>query len=172
MKIRKKHIIYCSIGTLVFILVTLIVLFFLIPTSSVYAVETENNNLGIAVSPAKELLRVKNMAPGDRDSAPLTVMNKGKNNFYFDISAELQSGDKLYNYLDLAITDQNNKVLYSGKMKDLRNLNLGMLGVSKDATFKVTVGLPIEADNEYQGIYTHMKFVLNATDRPLLHDRE
>ncbi|MDR3601026.1 MAG: hypothetical protein P4L49_11200 [Desulfosporosinus sp.] len=168
--LRKKRIIQYTTGLLIFILVGLTVFFFLTPTSSVFAVESKSNKLGIATRPSKELLRIKNMAPGDKVSASLTAMNTGKQDFFYNISAQMESGDKLYNDLDLTITDQNHKVLYSGKMKELSNLELGILGNSKNKTFNVTVGLPIEAGDDYQGIYTSMKFVLNATDQPSSHN--
>lgn len=110
------------------------------------------------------------MAPGDMVSAPLLVMNTGKKDFFYNISAEIKSGDKLYNNLDLVITDQNNHLFFEGKLKDLQDEDLGMLGKSKKRTFNVAVGLPGEANNEYQGIYTSMKFVLNATDQPSAHN--
>ncbi|ODA41472.1 hypothetical protein [Desulfosporosinus sp. BG] len=166
----KKYIIYYTIGSLLLILIILTVFFFLTPTSSVFAVESKSNKLGISTNPTKELLRVKNMAPGDNASAPLTVLNTGKKDFFYNISAEMESGDKLYNYLDLVINDQNHNELYSGKLKDLNDLDLGILGNSKNKIFNVTIGLPSEAGNEYQEIFTSMKFILNATDQPSSHN--
>ena len=167
MQIKKRHLIIYTIGTLVLILASLAVCFILIPTSSVFAVEipkSEGDDLVIATDPEKQFLKVRNMAPGDKASAPLTVMNIGKKDFSYDISAEMESGDKLYNYLDLAITDQNDNELYSGKLKDLNGLALGMLTVDNSDIYNVTIGLSSEAGNEYQGIYTSVKFVLNATE--------
>jgi hypothetical protein len=163
---QKRKLIFYTIVLFVFIMVSLTVIFFLVPKSSVFAVETQNKDIGITTSPEKQLLKDKNMAPGDKASAPLTVMNTGEHDFYYNISAKMESGDKLYNYLDLEITDQNHKILYSGKLKDLNDLSLGMLGGSKSDIFNVTIGLPSEAGNEYQGIYTYVKFILKATDRP------
>lgn len=164
MQITKRHIIFFGIGTVVFFLVSLAAFFILIPTSSVFAVETpksKSNDYVIALSPKNQLLKVPNMAPGDKASAPLTVMNKGEKDFTVDISSEMESGDTLYNKLDLKITDQkDNQPLYSGKLKDLKDLNLGILGHSKNKTFNISVGLPLDAGNEYQGIYTSVKFIL------------
>lgn len=102
------------------------------------------------------------MAPGNMVIAPLRVMNTGKEDFSYDISNEMESGDMLYNELDLTITDQKGKLLYSKKLKDLKNLELGKLNISQNETFNISVGLPIEAGNEYQGTHTSVKFVLNA----------
>lgn len=110
------------------------------------------------------------MAPGDMASAQLKVMNTGKQDFFYNISSEMEFAEKLYNFLDIAITDQNHNVFYSGKLKDLNDLDLGVLGNSKYKTLNISVGLPIEAGNEYQGILTSMKFVLNATDQPSSHN--
>lgn len=152
---------------MIFILVSFTVFFFLMPTGNVFAVETTcDNGTVISTNPSKELLHANNMFPGYKVSAPLKVMNTGKKAFIYNISAVEDSGDKLFNYLDLAITDQNNKVLYSGKMKDLNGLALGELDRSKIATFNVTVGLPNDAGDDYQSVCTSMKFVLNATDHP------
>ncbi|MGC7870034.1 hypothetical protein ACPUYX_00730 [Desulfosporosinus sp. SYSU MS00001] len=158
---QKKKLIFFTLGLFIFVTVGLTMVFFLIPTSSVFAVEARNENLGITISPGKELIRVKNMAPGDKVSAPLTVINKGKKDFSLDISAEMERGDKLYNKLDLIITDpKDNSPMYSGKLSGLKDLDLGILDISKNKTLNIAVGLPNDAGNEYQGIYTSMKFVL------------
>ncbi|MDR3541168.1 MAG: hypothetical protein P4L69_09440 [Desulfosporosinus sp.] len=165
MQRKKAFIIYCTILSLIFILVSFTVFFFLIPTGNVFAIETTcDNGLAISANPSKELLHTNNMIPGYKVSAPLKVMNTGKKTFFYNISTAEESGDKLFNYLDLAITDKNNIVLYSGKMKNLNGLTLGELDSSKNATFNVTVGLPRDAGDDYQGICTSMKFVLNATN--------
>lgn len=166
MQITKKHMTFYLLGILVFFLVCLGVFFVLIPTSSVFAVEIPKNTSGdyvIATNPKNHFLNVKNMAPGDKPSALLTVINKGKKDFSFDISAELENGNTLFKELDLTITNpQDNKQLYSGKLSDLKDLNLGRLDCSQDETLNIAVGLPSDAGNEYQGIYTSVKFVLNT----------
>lgn len=54
----KRLIIFYAIGILIFILVSLTAFFFLIPTSSVFAVETKSNIIDITISPTKELFKV------------------------------------------------------------------------------------------------------------------
>lgn len=165
MQIKKRYIIFFSIGILIIFSISLATFYILFPASSVFAVETSKNNskdVIISISPEKELFRVANMAPGIMEGAPLTVINKGSNDFSYNISAEMESGDLLYNELNLTIKDKKGNMLYSEKLRDLKNFELGNLKSCKDETFNISVGLPCEAGNEYQGTRTSVKFVLTA----------
>jgi len=87
--------------------------------------------------------------------------------FSYDITAVKESGSELfYNVLDLEIKDSAQNILYSGKLKDLNHLVLGVLGAGGTETFNFTVRLPAESGNEYQRLGAGVTFVLDAMEHP------
>lgn len=137
------------------------------PAGVAFAVETTGKELGISTFPSSGFLQALNMAPGDRLSENLTVVNQGTLDFSYNISAVKQSGDDpLYNVLDLTILDKSGNPLYAGKLKDLKDLALGILGPNIEDMFKFQISFPAECGNEYQALNVATTFVLNAKEHP------
>ncbi|MBP1759271.1 MAG: hypothetical protein H6Q63_188 [Firmicutes bacterium] len=148
-------------------LIFLVVYFFFnTPTASIFAVETTGQEFKIVTTPESGLFRVPNMAPGDKVSAPLAVKNMGQRDFCYDVTARLDSGDKLYTILELIIKDGNGKIRYLGKLKDLQNIALGILAAGNSESYEFTISFPFECGNDYQGKMTSMTFIFNATEHP------
>jgi len=130
------------------------------------AVEAESD-LSITTSPSSSFINAPNMTPGQQVTAPLTVKNEGTLDFSYDIDAVMENGSDMYfNALDLVIKDSTQNILYNGKLKDLNNLVLGVLGAGGTDVFDFIVGFPGECGNEYQGLSTGVTFVLDAVEHP------
>lgn len=120
------------------------------------------------IVPEQTLFTISNMAPGNRETAQLTIFNEGTLDFSYMMNAELSGGSQaLYNILDLQIYRSDGKQLYAGKMQGLKSMELGTLSASGSETLDFFIGFPIECGNEYQNLNLLIKFVINVTERPL-----
>lgn len=126
-------------------------------------VEIKESLSGIRINPQYSFLNLSNMAPGDKDSAPLTVSNVGKAELQCNVTASVNGGDTLYNALNMRIEDENGESLFDGKLKDLSKIMLGTFKSGSDRKFIFTVEFPKEYGNEYQGLTTAATFTINAS---------
>ncbi|MCW3490438.1 CalY family protein [Dethiobacter alkaliphilus] len=132
-----------------------------------WAVETTSNGFGISVSPSSGFLNLTNAVPGDSVSAPLIVSNDGDLDFCYDITAGKETGDALlFSILELFIHNDDDQLLYSGKLSELENYTLGILGPGISETLYFTVLFPFDSGNRHQGLSTTVKFLLTATEHP------
>ncbi len=116
-------------------------------------------------NPEKTLFTFENMAPGNQKSAYLTVYNEGQIDFLYPISASMESGSEmLYNVLDLKIQGSDGSSLYTGKIKDLKDIPLGNLSPGTMERLHFLIGFPIDCGMEYQNLNTAISFLLNAQE--------
>lgn len=164
LSIKTKY----TLLTLSIIILIVFVAFFLTrDITGVEAATDTQGTFGISISPTSSFLNAPNMAPGDWASAPVTVNNEGEVDFSYDVTAVKEGGSDLYyDTLDLKVLDQNGNLMYSGKLKDLQNLVLGVLGKGGNSTFNISVGLPLEVTNEFQALGSKVTFVFTATEHP------
>ncbi|GAB4259512.1 hypothetical protein [Thermincola ferriacetica] len=129
------------------------------------AVETPACDSGISIYPVSGFLKAPNIAPGDNVSAPLTVKNNGVTDFFYNVSAKKENGDDaFFNVLNLEIKDDAGKVLYSGKLKELSEIALGVLEKGQTDVLHFTVGFPAACGNEFQGRAVEVTFILDAAE--------
>ncbi|QFT90557.1 hypothetical protein FIU87_18085 [Bacillus sp. THAF10] len=116
----------------------------------------------ISTSPSNSFITFSNMAPGDRTTKPLRIMNNGNVDFNYIASAILEKGDQeLFDSLLMTITDQTS-TLYKGKIHDLQQLSLGSLLSHKDKELFFSVELPREAGNEVKHKSATVEFSFTA----------
>ncbi|MDA8234131.1 MAG: hypothetical protein M0Z31_04855 [Clostridia bacterium] len=163
--LKRKYLLQVS-GIIT--LTVLIMSFFFSKTLGIAAaVDVSGTRFGISTSPSSGFLKAPNMAPGDWVNSPLTVKNDGELEFSYDVRIQRDSGSiDYFNLLDLKIQDKKGNILYNGKLKDLNGLVMGILGKGGSDTFNFSVGLPLEADNSYQGLGTEVTFLLTAKEHP------
>jgi LPXTG-motif cell wall-anchored protein len=137
----------------------LIILIFPILIILLYAnLNTFAEEKPITLLPDSRLFSLENMAPGDINSATITIQNTTEELMNYDVSSSLQSGSKLfYDHLQLQVLDQDT-ILYDGllsqlKMKALRELKKNS---SETLTFKIL--FPITSKNEFQGLKSVVAF--------------
>lgn len=118
-------------------------------------------NLGIR--PEKVLFHVENMAPGDWAIRDLTIINNGEKNIRYAVSIQYTSGSKLFNELDLEVT-QGDTSLYKGKLAKLIQLTPRQLLKSQEEVLTFRVGFPPELGNDFQGLETKFNVVISAED--------
>ncbi|MBH9966660.1 TasA family protein [[Bacillus] enclensis] len=122
----------------------------------------ENNNeqkdIDISVSPSPVLFNLTNVKPGDSMTRKITVKNKGNQDFQYLFTNNFLSGsEKFYNELLLVIS-KGKESLVEGKIKDFKKMDLRTLESSSSETFEITVEIPYELGNEFQGLSTEFKF--------------
>ncbi|QTC40517.1 LPXTG cell wall anchor domain-containing protein [Bacillus sp. V3] len=122
----------------------------------------ENNNeqkdIDISVSPSPILFNLTNVKPGDSMSRNITITNKGKKDFQYLFTNTFMSGsEKFYNELLLVIS-KGKESLVEGKVKDFKKMNLRTLKSGSSETFEITVEIPYELGNEFQGLSTEFQF--------------
>ncbi|WP_102026501.1 LPXTG cell wall anchor domain-containing protein [Salirhabdus sp. Marseille-P4669] len=107
------------------------------------------------------LYDVKDMKPGDWMPRTVVVQNNGEKSFDYTTSIHFESGEDLFEILQLEISDANGE-LYNGKLADFEELSLRNLQPGTEEEIHFTVTFPSDASNIYQGLETKFKFVFTA----------
>lgn len=138
---------------------------------STYAFVTEGADLGLRVEASKDLVDVGNLGPGDNRESYLTAYNDGENPFtyYFDM---IETDRKSGTYRDgtgkdiaeiLVFTvERYGDELFSGTLKEFKELNMGRLDPGDSEQINVSVYFPADADNAYQGSSVTVRFAFRA----------
>lgn len=148
-------------------------IFFKSPTFA-FAIEAVGTEFGIVTNPASSFISDSNLAPGDSITAPITVQNVGRHDFLYDITAKNENPSvdeySLYDVAYLQINDSAKNILFDGKLNELQNYVIGVLGPqdsgANTAVLDFTISLPPECGNEFQKKSTQVTFVFNATEHP------
>lgn len=153
-----------------FTVITLVICFFIISKfyiGATFALEAAGTGLSVGIFPGEAFLQAINMKPGDVETGSLTIINKGEYDFSNNISSTIESGSQiLYDALELQIQDETGTIVYTGKLRDLTNFPLEVLGIGKASKYNFTVYFPKECDNSYQQLKTSVKFIINALEHP------
>ena len=182
---RKKHgkvdkFIRFGFMALIFALVLTVAINYL-PVRT-YALEVHDNGYGLQVNQEKvngrnnhgKLFNISDMAPGDQYTEAITMKNVGSESFQSLISVINTStqGSLLFDSLNLAIREgsENGKVIFNGKLKDMKNIVLCSLRGSTKKTYFMTLSLPAGSGNEYQSKNAGFKFVITAAANAPAHD--
>ncbi|OAT81025.1 hypothetical protein A6P54_13610 [Bacillus sp. MKU004] len=138
----------------------LIIIMILFAPGTLQAEENDNeqNDIDISVSPSPVLFNLTNVKPGDSMSRNMTITNKGKKDFQYLFTNTFRSGsEKFYNELLLVIS-KGNESLVEGKVKDFKKMDLRTLERGSSETLNITIEVPYELGNEYQGLTTEFQF--------------
>jgi hypothetical protein len=118
----------------------------------------EQKEMDISISPSPVLFNLTNVKPGDKISREITISNKGKQDFRYLFSNTFLSGsEKFYNELTLKISD-GKAILVEGKVKDFKKLDFRALESSSSETLQISIEIPYELGNEFQGLTTEFQF--------------
>ncbi|MEG9296067.1 TasA family protein [Mangrovibacillus sp. Mu-81] len=118
----------------------------------------EQKEVDISISPSPVLFHLTNVKPGDKISREITISNKGKQDFrYLFSNTFLKGSEKFYNELILEISD-GKAILAEGKVKDFKKLDLRALESSSSETLQISIEIPYELGNEFQGLSTEFQF--------------
>lgn len=170
-KLGRVYFIRIGFITLIFALVLSVSMNYL--SDMTYACEVRDNGYGLQVKYEKsqdrngKLFDVNNMAPGEKYTEVITVKNVGKESFKSLITAVNTSkqGNLLYHSLDFSIREgsSNGTVIFSGKLKAVKDINLGSFSAKKNKTYYLTLELPADSGDEFQKIKAGFKFVITAS---------
>ncbi|MBN6186978.1 hypothetical protein JQN58_08280 [Aneurinibacillus sp. BA2021] len=117
----------------------------------------------IGLHPAEVFMDVKNIKPGDTVTSALTIKNSGNTDITYVSKAEFSSGRKdFYELLSLEVAE-GERTLYKGLLSGFTGFPAGKLKQGEEKTLQVTVGVPYEAGNEYQGAGAVYLFVFTAS---------
>lgn len=117
----------------------------------------------IGLHPAEVFMDVKNIKPGDTVTSALTIKNSGNTDIRYVSKAEFSSGRKdFYELLSLEVAE-GERTLYKGLLSGFTSFPAGKLKQGEEKTLQVTVGVPYEAGNEYQGAGAVYLFVFTAS---------
>ena len=137
-----------------------------ITTSMEQVLAKERNEIDLSLTPKGILFDVtKDMKPGDWAKRSIRVNNEGAAEFLYTMSAEFTEGSKkLYDALTLEVKDQQERVLYKGRVSDFTKLTGRTLSAGQSEQLIYIVRFPEEFGNEYQGLETQVKFVFYAEE--------
>ncbi|MFD1781327.1 TasA family protein [Fredinandcohnia salidurans] len=132
----------------------LLILFLLLLNPIIVLAEDsiKHQAIDLSTNPGKVLFDLSNMKPGDSISRNLLISNNGKQDFKYILSNKFTSGDRVfYNQLDLII-ENDNEMLYHGKLQKFEELAPRFLGSKQSEALKLFVQIPIELGNEFQNL--------------------
>jgi LPXTG-motif cell wall-anchored protein len=146
------------------------------PANALVGAGNENKEVGLDISPNNILFNTSNMKPGDSVEKVLEVQNNGEDNFQYIVKViKEEQNDKLYNELQLDLS-RDGTIIYSGKLKDIKELKPITLKKQSEHKLLLKVALPYELGNEFQGLMSEFKIKLVAqlasgtTDPPVTED--
>ncbi len=145
---------------IIYKIVTIIIISSYLITNYTFAEQNtkEQKMIDISVSPSPVLFNLTNMKPGDKVTKNMTISNKGKQDFsYLFKNTFIRGSEKFYNELIIQISD-GKESLVEGKVKNFKNLDLQHLESSDAKTYGITIEIPYELGNEYQGLMTELQF--------------
>lgn len=136
----------------------------LILLDTTYFISAESNT-SMKALPDSVLFDVTNMKPGDWTVKTYTVSNNSSENGNYLLTSQFTEGSKkLYNQLQLTITEGNN-MLYHGSVRDFNGFALRELEVADADQFEFRIDFPYESGNDYQGLATHFVILLQTEER-------
>ncbi|MFD2923520.1 TasA family protein [Halobacillus naozhouensis] len=113
----------------------------------------EEKEVNIGTSPESVLFEVSNLKPGDTMTRQVEISNLGVRDFTYTTVSKLAGGsEKLFRALRIQVTDQTGMQLYAGSLKGLSELDKRSLKVSEEDRLTLTVEMPFELGNDYQGL--------------------
>ena len=132
---------------------------------SAFAMDNGGKDLGLDIKSKEHFTGDSNLYPGKPVTGIYNLSNAGNWTLKPDLSVQLDSQDsnKLFEALMFKVLDSEAKVIYEGELQSCNKVALDELpsGVSNDYTF--IVELPASKGNEYQGLSTDVKFIVNAS---------
>lgn len=132
------------------------------PTSKVFAANQQE--IDVQLTPQIINLPIDNMQPGDEVNNGWFIHNNGRLGLQYQMESELIGGSELlYKGLYITVRDAD-KVIYTGKLQDLKYIENRHLDVGKSDHLTYTVLFPAELGNEYQGLQATVQFVVYATE--------
>ncbi len=113
----------------------------------------EEKEINIGTSPETILFEVSNLKPGDTMTREVKISNLGTRDFTYSTISEFTGGsEKLLRALRLQVTDQTGMQVYAGSVMELSELDKRSLKVSGEDQLTLTVKMPFELGNDYQGL--------------------
>ena len=142
----------------------------IVDNRSMYALglELKSGESGICID-QEQLFNLSNMYPGQppADSKrQLKVSNVDELDFQCDISSDLMDMKEgtLFEVLKLYIRDEKGKLLFAGKLKDLKNVVLGTIKAGSSKIYDFALELPSDVDNTYQHQSASFNFIVKTYD--------
>jgi len=122
---------------------------------------TDNNDIGLSISPKDSLFDISNMKPGDWASRTITVENSGSKDFAYQMQLQNNGEKKLYNELLLEIKAGDNE-LYQGKLAAFKSLPTRTLTSGTEDNLAITIRFPEQLGNDFQGLNSAFVFTFTA----------
>lgn len=117
-----------------------------------------NEEVNLSTNPGKILFDISNVKPGDFIKRNIVIHNNGKNDFDYIITNKYKSGsDIFYKQLILKIEDSKN-ILYEGNLYKFNKLSQRYLKSKTNESLLLTIYIPLELGNEFQGHETEFEF--------------
>ena len=150
---------------IVYFTLSIIIVCSIIPVSA--SADSSNiREIDIMTTPEKVFFDLRNIKPGDWSTKTIKIINSGRQDFSYSVSAERNIGSKkLYQSLQLVINDKNNNEIYRGSLGDFSKLDGRQLMSNESEELEFTIKFPEEHGNEYQGLTTEvdLKFYAEGT---------
>jgi len=122
---------------------------------------TDNNDIGLSISPKDTLFDISNMKPGDWAHRTITVENSGSKDFVYQMQLQNSGEKKLFNELLLEIK-ADDKELYQGKLAAFKSLPATKLISGTEENLDITIRFPEHLGNDFQGLRSAFAFTFTA----------
>lgn len=118
----------------------------------------------ISIQPTGPLFNMENMAPGDVESALLTIASIAEMTCLATLTAEQQNGDSvLADLLDISVSSLDQSIIYYiGPLSGLRQISLGSISSMQSKEISLQITFPAKIGNEAQGKFISVNFVIVA----------
>ena len=118
----------------------------------------------LTIIPEGPLFQGENMAPGDVESALVTIKNEGEQDFKLLLTAEEEEGESiLFHELRVTVLVAGEEVLGKEVMGAINDFPLGIIPAGQAQDYTFLVEFPPTAGNEFQAAELAMKWIFRAT---------
>ena len=124
-----------------------------------------HGRLQLVASRRGEIIRGRNLAPGDRVACALTIRNTGKVAGSLTLRAKVRGSRAMAAHLFLTVREQRRrglKTVYSGSLARFRTSRLGTIRLGRARRFRFTVRFDPRAPNSLQGKRASAAFTWRA----------
>ena len=137
-----------------------------------YNLDSKNNSITIIFEDGAEkdvtikndfFANIPNILPGDIFEDTLEINNKSKNKAKYYLNYREQGKEyEILEKLEFIITNKKGNIIYSGKIKNIKNLLLGEYNFKDNDRLTVKLVVPVDLENEFEKIIPKFDLIISV----------